>query len=496
MVAQIPIELLQIIFQDATPESLRTYRLVDRQWCAASTPYVFARFHTSLFSRSLNKLSALAQSPLAKHVKAIDFHSDQLPNYTRQEWESKIDRRPNISTFRNDLDEQADWSQTTRRYKQLPRHNYTPAQLEAGWSAFQKYCIEQKRWIDGQAGLILKDCLARLHNLSEVVISRAKPFSGRVNDMPFWRNVMGEILVGPDAWTYESVMDNRHEALSALFMITAIGHRTAVTGIKAVEKLTLDLPEMFSFYHLVHLPPSSKSVIPEEYHERGFTGADADKAHLSARYQVILDAFRPLKHLVIRCPSVRGDDLADTGAVSQARESEQFLAAAVNLRILDLDFGEPGSSYEGVDEESNPFDVGFLLLASSDHEPYRYLEDLRISAAFPSELFNNFLIRHKETLKRLDIRDSLSDRWDKILKTIAKDLNLDHIYVESLWLLTSEDDSDDEEGPGLLLGEGLDAEDEFTREMKAFLQTGEGSMPRIAEFEMMDFDDVEDDEML
>jgi hypothetical protein len=63
-------------------------------------------------------------------------------------------------------------------------------------------------------------------------------------------------------------------------------------------------------------------------------------------------------------------------------------------------------------------------------------------------------------------------------------------------LLTSEDDSDDEEGPGLLLGEGLDAEDEFTREMKAFLQTGEGSMPRIAEFEMMDFDDVEDDEML
>jgi len=93
MVAQLPIELLQIIFEDAEPGSLRSYRLVDRQWCAASTPYAFSCYHASLFSRSLTKFSALAQSPLAKHVKAIEFHTDQLPNYTRKEYEAKIDIR-------------------------------------------------------------------------------------------------------------------------------------------------------------------------------------------------------------------------------------------------------------------------------------------------------------------------------------------------------------------------------------------------------------------
>ena len=491
MVAQLPIELLQTIFQDAAPESLRTYRLVDRQWCAASTPYAFSRYHASLFSRSLTKFSALAQSPLAKHVKAIEFHTDQLPNYTRTEYEAKIDRRPSISAYRNSLGEHVNWLEISRMYDKLPMHDYTPAQLEKGWLAFQTYCSEQKRWIDGQAGLVLEDCLSRLHNLSEVVISKAKPFGGSLNHTPFWRNFMDEILVGPDAWTYGHSTSYQYEALSNLYIMTAIGRRGAVTGVKAVEKLTLDLPDPFSFYHMIHLPPSSAGVIPKEFRERGFIGADPDQSQLASWYNAIVNVFQPLRHLALWGPSVIDDDLDGPGAMSQVKETAHFLTAAVNLRSLALDFGEPSHSYEGASDELELFDCSLLLLINRSHQTYPHLEDLRISSAFQSEFFKRFLTLHKDTLKRLDIRDCLCDNWGEILETIARDLKLDFIYVESLWSQTSVDDFD-EEGENMILGEGLDADDEFAQDMKAFLQTGEGSMPRIEDYEMSDSDDGHD----
>ena len=490
MVAQLPVELLQLIFQDAAPDSLRTYRLVDRQWCAASTPYLFARFHVSLFSRSLTKLSALAQSPLAKHVKAIDFHADQLPDYTQQQWQSKIDLRPNVSAYRAGVEGQVNWSQISRTYEELPRHAFTPAQLEAGWLAFQAYCSEQETWIDGQAGIVLADCLSQLHNLSEVVIGRAKPFGGRVNDTPFWRNFMGEILVGPDAWAYgytEHTTNFKYEALSALYMMTAIGTRAAVTGVKVVEKLTLGLPDSFSFYHLIHLPPSSVTFVPKEFHERGFTGADRDPGRLSSRYEAIVDAFRPLKHLILWGPSVIEDDIGLAGPLSQVKEVEHFLTVAVELRSLALEFGEASLSYEGASEEYDLFDCGLLRLITRAHKTYPYLEDLRISSAFPAKSFKSFLLLHKDTLKRLDLHDCLCDDWDKVLNTIAKDLTLDHIYVESLWSHGTTDIMD-EDDMSMILGEGLDAMDEFARDMKVFLQTGKGSIPRTEEYETLNQD--------
>ena len=492
MVAQLPIELLQIIVRDAEPQSLRTYRLVDRQWCAASTPFAFSRCHASLFSRSLTKLSALAQSPLAKHVKAIEFHTDQLPYYTRKDYEAKIDLRPNISIYRASLGEQVNWSQISRMYNELRMHNYTPAQLEKGWLAFQTYCSEQQRWVDGQAGLVLGDCLSRLQNLSEVVISKAKPFGGPMNNIPFWRNFMDEILVGPDAWTYGHSTSYQYEALSTLYIMTAIGRRIAVSGTKAIEKLTLDMPDPFSFYHMIHLPPSSTGIIPEEFCERGFIGIDLDQSHLASRYNVIVDVFRPLKHLALWGPSVIEDDLDCPGARSQVKEIAHFLTSATNLRSLALDLGEPSHSYEGTSDMLELFDRSLLLLMERSHQTYSHLEDLRISSAFQSKFFKRFLILHKDTLKRLDIRDCLCDDWGTVLETIARDLKLDFIYVESLWSPASGDDFD-EEGESLMLGEGLDADDEFAQDMKVFLQTGEGSMPQIDDYEMSDSDDEQEE---
>jgi hypothetical protein len=76
--AQLPDELLLIIFKDLPQQTMRDARLVNAQWNAVSTPLVFECIHASLLSWSLVKLSALSQSPLAKHVKAIDFHTENV----------------------------------------------------------------------------------------------------------------------------------------------------------------------------------------------------------------------------------------------------------------------------------------------------------------------------------------------------------------------------------------------------------------------------------
>jgi hypothetical protein len=191
---------------------------VDRQWSTASTSYVFEGFHASLFSRSLIKLSALSRSPLAKHVKAIDFHIDQLPDhYSRKEWTSKIDFRPSFLSYRAGLAEKDDISQVANKYDEMPRHSFTPSQLDQGWQEFRRHCDEQENWNKGQEGDVLRDCVSRLQNLEEVLIDRAKPFGGRLHMQPFWRNFKNEILIGPDAWSYEARRWNSLDALTAMF---------------------------------------------------------------------------------------------------------------------------------------------------------------------------------------------------------------------------------------------------------------------------------------
>jgi hypothetical protein len=210
----------------------------------------------------------------------------------------------------------------------------TPAQLDQGWQSFRRYCDEQESWKKGQEGDVLKDCVSRLQNLREVLIDRAKPFGGRLNIQPFWRNFRNEILVGPDAWSYDASRWNSLDTLTAMFMVTAVGYRNSISGTKAVEKLALDLPEHWSFHDMVYLP----SHYPNQIYIKAYPKS-VDPA---TRYGVILDAFRPLKHLTLRCPSV--DDDEDLDGIAQVEEANEILTTAVGLQSLYLDFGEPGRS--------------------------------------------------------------------------------------------------------------------------------------------------------
>jgi hypothetical protein len=181
------------------------------------------------------------------------------------------------------------------------------------------------------------------------------------------------------------------------FMVTAVGYRNGIAGTKAVEKLTIDLPAHWSVHDMVY-PPSN---YPKHVHVKAYPKS-VDSV---AKYGVILDAFRPLKQLTLQCPSVDADEDVDDVAQVHVEEASEILATAVGLQSLDLDFCEPGRSYEDPSEFYDRVDPGLKALLARKTTTYPHLKELRISAFFHADSFNSFLLLHKETPKSLDIRD-------------------------------------------------------------------------------------------
>lgn len=478
-VAQLPDELLQLIFQDATGESLRNCRLVDRRWSAASTPYLFARVHASLFSGPLAKLTTVSLSPLAKHVKAIDFHSDQLPYWHRSKWEEHLDYRPDYTAWRAGLGEHIKYSEVQRMYNELPRHDFTPAQLEVGWRVWMSHGVEMFEWEDGKNGLELRDCLSRFHNLKEVVIDRAKPFERRDRDKLYWKHFLKSALMKRDAWMLEKGTEQHPAHVASILMMIAVGHRNSIPGNKPVEKLLLDLPDDDPFRDMVY----HSSNYP---YERLMCGLSEQK-NPSETCEGIAGAFRQLKHVTLQFKSAH--EFNRPRIKAQIQEFTDFLTATRNLESLSLDFGEPDRFYLDASQEDNHSDHGIVSLMSRSTSTFQNLKELRVSGSFPSNPFITFLTMHQRTLKVLVIRDSLSDNWYRVFEYIGRFLKPEHVYVESLWQPVS--GADTSADPELLLPEGLDDDNDFARDVKRYLYTGSGPVPVSHEYGMSDDYDSE-----
>lgn len=495
MMPSLPTELLQLIFHETPQESLRNCRLLNHQWSTASTPLVFERVHTSLFSRSLIKFTSLCNSPLAKHVKAIDFHTDQLPRYSRPAWESKLDLRPPFMEYSKSRCEGGlDRMQALQEYNKIPKHTLTPEQIEAGWQSYDLCLNEQESWCESTEGVTLRDCLVQLKNLKEVIADKARAFNrSQISDKTSWNKFANEVLIGPEAWSYQKgeFDDDRYERMSALFMLEAVAYRQGIAGFRPVEKLSMELPRYYSFEDMIAKPTHYQDMLafPTTFHhlddmDADDDGAKPDEAEINTRYSAIVDVFKSLKHLVLFCPSL--PDITDPVQMGQAVETTRLLDCAKELRSLELEFGEP--LRDGEDDGSGEHYVDAALApfwSRQGQVTYPKLEEFKIGAAFPAAPFTNFLMIHKDTLRSLELKDCLSSQWDAVLLFVGKGLKLKHIYIESLWGVSpGEHDEDDDDldifetvDSALRFGEGLDEDDPYVRDMKRFLLTGEGEIP-------------------
>lgn len=482
MLDDLPPELLDDILTYCTHASLKALRQCNSLLAHQTTPLIYSHLDLAFFLSSLSRLGDVARAPaLAKHVRTITFHPDILPVESRATWEQLIDFRPPSSEWvvrssGKDMSTLKGRSTAYTKYDTLPRHNLSREDLDTGWRNFETTMLGQRQWCEGVEGLVLKEALAGLPNLQSAIVQLAKPFKGgRINDIPYWKGVAKLILVGPDAWAYpmreESESDDVPWAYSGclaglpvLSFLEAVGYRATFSGLKPLESLELDIPTTHSF----------RQVMGKSYFNRG-----PDLTNHEMRYNLIIEAFKPLKHLVLSCPHAADDYGPGSERGAQAEEVKELLRTASQVQTLELEYGD--AEKKDYDDWREHF--GLTPLFSGTTVIWPFLHSLSLTASIPSAPFVNFLKLHGPTLKRLEMRDNVSDDWRAVLKAVPKVCQLEYVYLECLWQWDAgggggeEGVDEDEDDEGMYIchfDEGTDVDDPLNEEVKAFLLRGEG----------------------
>ena len=402
-------------------------RLVSRDWNAASTPFVFDHIKLRLFPSSMEKFNKLCHSGLAKHVRTLDFHADLLPVWDKETWLSNaLHSEPNTGGLPRhvgaDLQEEA--------YDESTRLSLSDEELDAGWAAYEKHMLSQQRWHKERHNLrlMLEHALLRLPNLCRSTVAccpspyelRRYCFQG-FSQEPFLEILAREIIVPSKLWLVwltPKLSNIKHVELEdacALAYVQAIRHRSQHSEVKQIKTLTLDLKSQQTLSKL-----SAASEHPD---------------HLRVDYisnrQDILQAFTATTNLTLR---LREALAYVTDRDNQTEDLLQILKVAKDLRVLHL---ECGNFYNDEVALSSPPSIGKeLALTPALSNPavtYHNLKELFLSAVVPGQALAGFLKLHSPTLKRLELRRSISDDWETVLYTIASHLNLDQLRL--YWLV-------------------------------------------------------------
>jgi hypothetical protein len=309
------------------------------------------------------------------------------------------------------------------------RRYYTRDQLEAGRKAYET-CVEESACVTRLRDCfpLPHDCLPRFRNLREVAADRIKRSGiSRVDATAYWNYLKRRILINPFSRAlHGDAVGVASGAAPTLLLLVALGNRSRVEGVEHVERLTIEMPANSYDYYLDLI--QHPSLVSEH--------SDNDEVQ-EAHFQVFLDVFKHLKHLVMLCPGTRKMDIYK---LDEYRECEDepllLLDSATNLESLELEIGEgdrmPLKSYDL--EEIRDVDDALLSLLSRPWTTFPCLRELKIGASLHPEPFTNFLSQHKSTLRNLVMTDCIGYDWGKILDFVDQDLKLDHFRARFLWM--------------------------------------------------------------
>ena len=234
MIDRLPPELLDLILQSCDCSSLRNLRLVSSWTRDLSTPSLFEHVYLTLFDDSLDNFNRISRSHLAQHVKTVIYFSDSLPQYTRQEWEGHIDRRPLRSPWadvrRREIratcpleDASHETSilcdvcrgrleQLHHEYETLPRHDFSARRLDDAWSCYSQLCWQQRQWREDYHGMLFKESFALLPNVNQARVSNAATcLHAERNETAVnihWTRLCRLILLGPESLDCRTRMDD------------------------------------------------------------------------------------------------------------------------------------------------------------------------------------------------------------------------------------------------------------------------------------------------
>ena len=459
---QLPPELLDVILSQCEFPSLKDLRRVNRRFSNASTPHVFEHFHMGLFNHGLSNLLHLSKSALSKHIKKFTLHSDILPLVQeRHDWERWIDFRPSYEAWLREAssegrvvggDEAALRTWFRAEHNTRPRHHFSERELEDGWELYWRLANKQRVWSQQHKGLLFKEYFSALPNLAEVTVRCASPTDSI--DTPVWESLRQQILVRPQDWMYSGAYDDTQKlanvGFAALCLLEAVAFRASFSGVKHIQKLTLNSAHRHSYYQL--------------------TAAASDLGTPFRNYNTLIDGFTHLRELYLHVPYAT--DGAETSAEAMARETMIFSRTSSQLRKLDLSYGDG----DKIEYEAYKSTFALEPLFRSPLVTWPFLRDLSLVASVGAEDLLNFVRLHSGTLRTLEWRDSASDDFSYILQQLPYVVKLEYVYLECLWQWFEE--------IGVYLcffEEGTDGDKPHACAVREYLLHGGDQMPELDE---------------
>lgn len=174
------------------------------------------------------------------------------------------------------------------------------------------------------------------------------------------------------------------------------------------------------------------------------------------RYKTVLGVFRPLKALEIRCLSVAEHSFwpasTYTDDQGQGEDIQLFLSCATDLRHLKLEYGY---ACEETFVDLGHFHLRFSLspFLSSKQVAYPSLHTLHLEGLLPGQYLARFLSLHAGSLRRLQVYNAISDDWEVVWATIARDLKLDYVDIIDVYSAANKPvDIDDPNGESYVEG--------------------------------------------
>lgn len=473
---ELPAELTDHIVEHCDHSSLKTLRGVNKYFHKACTTRVFEHYYIGYFRESLEKLQALSNSELAKHVKKFTLYSDILPDWDRNEWETHIDFRPDLKSWsrsrwleRVEVNGGNDVLRVVRgppkcgrqrsedEYEKLPRHSFTESELENGWRVFSTLQNNQRTGQSHQS-LFFREHFARFPNLVEAEVTTATPFQGRISKWPVWKRLRQQMFVSPDDWVYgidyaENESRARLSGQAALCLLEAIGFRASFAGTNQIRSLTVNA---------AHSGPFKKLMGKGMYLR--YRGHDDENFDFDSRLDRLREGFKHLTEISLHVPHAAESDYI--GGEATAAELCQLLHSARELKKLHIMYNDDDTGMSYLPQPAVP-SLTPLFQTPPD---WKRLEHLSLSADMPYTLLLSFFERYAPTLRSLELRDMVVDDAKELLARIPSVLNLEHVYIECLWHFdASAADGPDAEPNRCFFDVGSNADEPWERAMKAYL---------------------------
>lgn len=405
----LPTEILELIVEHCDHASLKSLRLVNKEWQRLTTPGVFEHFYMGLFDHCLHNLCLLSKSPLAKYVKKFTFYCDPLPEWSGSTgahcWKLSIDYTHEAGLARSPFD----GMNTPISESDSQRcHSFSYEQLKHGYDQFQVLRQQQRNWRHASTQLAFKEHFAMLPSVAEATLTYARSNENvPANALPVWKGLRQRMCIGPDNWEpFGAIICGAPDSMPAMISMTAtmclleaIGFRSTFVGTNPITRL-----------NAAYLCAYGDSHFSASW---GQTPYGREPAMI---IKDIRQTFQHLTHLSVREPSVFGLQEVDFGD----EETLEYETARF-IHILEW-------SRLPLRAPVWPEPSGLL-----PRPGWPMIKHLQLSVLVHFEVLKRFLSWLSPTLRSLELLEMCIPDPNELIIEIPKILKLEHVFLQKIW---------------------------------------------------------------